>query len=346
MTADLGVDTPPPHAHLIHMATAYWISRAVYATAKLGLADHLAGGPKSAGELAPLTGTHAPSLHRLMRTLAGLGVLTEDGHHRFGLTPLGDALRSNAPGSARATILALAGDWWWRGWDHVLHCLETGETGVQRALGTSVFGYLADHPQEASYFNEAMIGFHGAEPAAVADAYDFSACGTVVDVGGGTGNLLAAILERHSGARGVLADLPHVLQDAPGVLGPRGVLDRVTCQGTDFFAGVPPGGDVYLLSHVIHDWTEDQCVEILGNCRRVMSHTSRLLIVEMVLPSGDTPHPGKLLDLAMLVMPGGQERTEGEYAALLGRAGFELVRVVPTRSAVSVVEAVPGPGAD
>jgi len=180
----------------------------------------------------------------------------------------------------------------------------------------------------------------------VADAYDFSACGTVVDVGGGTGNLLAAILERHSGARGVLADLPHVLQDAPGVLGPRGVLDRVTCQGTDFFAGVPPGGDVYLLSHVIHDWTEDQCVEILGNCRRVMSHTSRLLIVEMVLPSGDTPHPGKLLDLAMLVMPGGQERTEGEYAALLRRAGFELVRVVPTRSAVSVVEAVPGPGAD
>jgi SAM-dependent methyltransferase len=342
-TTDIGVDTTtaPSHAQLIQMATAYWVSRAVYATAKLGLADHLAGGPKTASELATLTRTHAPSLHRLLRTQASLGILAEDGQHRFGLTPLGDALRSGAPGSARATILALAGDWWWRGWEHILYCLETGETGMRRASGTSIFEYLAGQPQEASYFNEAMIGFHGAEPAAVAEAYDFSACGTVVDVGGGTGNLLAAILERHPGVRAVLADLPHVIEEAPGVLATRGVLDRVTCHAIDFFADVPQGGDVYLLSHIIHDWTEDQCVAILGNCRRAMGPTGRLLIVEMVLPDGNAPHPGKLLDLAMLVMPGGQERTEAEYAALLGRAGFELRRVVSTRSAVSVVEARP-----
>jgi len=331
----------PPHAHLIEMATAYWVSRAVYAAAKFGVADHLAEGPRSATEVAALTHTHAPSLHRLMRALGGLGLLVEDGHHRFGLTALGEALRQDAPGSARATVLALAGDWWWQGWEHVLHCLETGETGMQRASGTSIFNYLGEHPQEASYFNEAMIGFHGAEPAAVAGAYDFSACRTVVDVGGGTGNLLATVLEHHPGARGVLAELPHVLGEARAALAARGVLDRVTCQGIDFFSEVPAGGDVYLLSHIVHDWTEEQCVAILANCRRAMGPTSRLLIIEMVLPPGNGPHPGKLLDLAMLVMPGGQERTEEEYAALLRRAGLTLQRVVPTRSAVSVVEAVP-----
>ncbi len=335
------LEAPPSHVQLIQMGTGHWVSRIVYAAAKLGLADHLAGGAKSATELAGLTRTHAPSLHRLMRTLASLGVLSEDVNHRFALTPLGEALKTGAPGSARATILFLAGDWFWRAWEEFVYCVETGNTGMQKAFAMSEYDYLAKHPQEASYFNEAMIGFHGGEPPAVAAAYDFSSFETVVDVGGGTGNLLAAILERHPRTRGILADLPHVVREAPAVIEPRHLKDRVTIESIDFFKSVPPGGDAYLLSHVIHNWAEDQCLTILGNCRKAMKSNARLLIIEMVLPAGDTPHPGKLLDIAMLVMPGGQERTEDEYGTLLKKAGFRLTRVGPTKSAVSVVEAVP-----
>ena len=330
-----------PHAQLIQMAIAYWKSRAVYAAAQLSLADHLADGFMQAGELAVLTGTHERSLTRLLRVLASLGIVTDGGDDGFALTTLGKALRCGAPGSARATVLALSGEWWWRGWDHVLYSIETGKTGMEKAHGTTVFEYLARQPQEASHFNEAMIGFHGAEAAAVAAAYDFSGCETVVDVGGGTGHLLTAVLERHPRARGVLADLPHVLREAPALVESHGLACRITLEAIDFFTSVPGRGDVYLLSHVIHDWNEERCLAILRNCRQAMRPGSRLLIVEMVLPAGDTPHPGKLLDLAMLVMPGGQERTEDEYASLLNEAGFQLTRVVPTGSAVSIVEAVP-----
>ena len=335
------VEALPSHVQLIQMGTGYWVSRIVYAAAKLGLADHLAGGPKSAEELAGPTHTHAPSLHRLMRALAGVGVLSEEVSHRFALTPLGEALKADAPGSARATILALAGDWWWRGWEQFVYCVETGNTGMHKAFGVSLFEYLAKHPQEASYFNEAMIGFHGDEPSAVAAAYEFSSFDVVVDVGGGTGNLLATILLRHPAVRGILADQQHVVSEAAALIEARGLKDRVTIESIEFFKSVPAGGDVYMLSHVIHDWTEAQCVTILGNCRAAMKPGGRLLIVETVLPGGDTPHPGKLLDMAMLVMPGGQERTEEEYAALLSKAGFRLTRVVTTQSAVSIVEATP-----
>ena len=331
----------PAHARLIQMGIGYWVSRIVYAAAKLGLADHLAGGPKSAAELAGPTQTHAPSLHRLMRALAGLGVLSEDDHHRFGLTTLGEALKTGAPGSARSTILALAGEWWWRGWEQFDHSLATGTTGMEKAFGMSVFEYLASHPEDASHFNEAMIGFHGDEPPAVAAAIDFSTFSTVVDVGGGTGNLLATILGRHPGVRGMLCELPHVVDAARAQFDARGVGQRVTVESIDFFKRVPPGGDAYLLSHVLHDWTEAQCFTILGHCRTAMGASGRLLIVETVLPAGNTPHPGKLLDIAMLVMPGGQERTEEEFGALLCKAGFRLTRVVSTPSAVSVVEAIP-----
>jgi hypothetical protein len=276
-----------------------------------------------------------------MRTLASLGVLTEDEKHRFALTPLGQALKTGAPGSARATIVTLAGDWAWRGWEHFLYSLETGKSGVEKALGMPIFDHLAKHPEEASLFSEAMVGVHGAEPVAVAAAYDFSGFDTVVDVGGATGNLLAAVLERYERPRGILFDLPHVVRDAPRLIESRGLRDRVTIEHGNFFETVPAGGDAYLLSHIIHDWNENQCLTILGNCRRAMTVASRLLIIEMVLAAGNAPHPGKMLDIMMLVAPGGQERSEEEYRTLLGKAGFRLTRVVPTDSAVSIVEATP-----
>jgi hypothetical protein len=332
---------PPPHAQLIQMATGYWVSRIVYAAARLGIADRLADGPRSAADLAGPTGTHAPALHRLMRALAALGILTERDAGRFALTPVGEALKSGAPGSARASILTLAGHLGWRAWEEILHSLQTGKTGFEKAFGKPAFDYLADHPDEAALFSETMVGFHGDEPPAVAAAYDFSRFKTVADIGGATGNLLAAILSKHAGPRGLLFDLPHVVKDAPGLLKARGVADRVAIVPGSFFETVPDGAECYVLSHVIHDWSEEQCLTILGHCRRVVPQDGRLLIVEMVLPPGDAFHPGKLLDITMLVMPGGQERTEGEYAELLGKARFRLKRVIPTPSAVSIVEAIP-----
>ena len=335
-----GKEMVPHHVQVIQMATAYWVSRLLYVAAKLGLADHLADGAKSAEALAVPTGTHAPSLHRVMRTLASLGLLTEDGEHRFALTPLGATLKSGAPGAARATVLTLAGDWVWRAFEQLLYSVETGKSGMEKSLGEPLFDWLAKHPEDASLFSETMIGFHGMEPEAIAAAYDFSGLETLVDVGGASGHLLTTIVRSQAGLRGVLFDLPHVVADAPALIGALGLVDRVRVEAGSFFETVPAGGDAYLLSHIIHDWTEDQCLTILGNCRRAMKADARLLIVEMVLPPGDLPHPGKLLDMMMLVGPGGRERTESEYQALLDKAGFRLTRVVPTRSAVSVVEAV------
>jgi hypothetical protein len=276
-----------------------------------------------------------------MRALAGLGILTEKDQQRFALTPLGEALGTGAPGSARATLLAFCGPAFWHSWEEMPYALETGKTGFERAMGMPFFEYLAKHPEEASYFSEAMVGYHGPEPPAVAAAYDFSGIGTLVDVGGATGNMLAAILGRHTGPRGVLFDRPHVVREAPPLLKSHGVEARVTIEAGDFFDTVPAGGDAYLLSHIIHDWNEDQCLAILGHCRKAIRPDGRLLIIETVLPPGDTPHQGKVQDMVMLVFPGGQERTEAEYASLLGKAGFRLNRVVPTESVVSVVEAVP-----
>jgi hypothetical protein len=329
----------PPHAQLVQMAMAHWMSQIVYVAAELDLADHLAKGARSADELAGPTGTHAPSLYRFMRTLGHLGLLTEDETHRFTLTPLGHALKSGAPGSARASILTLASDWMSHGWGHLLYSVQTGKSGFDQSLGMPFFDWLAKHPEKVSLFSETMVGIHGAEPAAVAAAYDFSGFSTIVDVGGATGHLLTTVLGRYSVPRGILYDLPHVVRDAPALIQSRSVTDRVTIESGSFFEKVPAGGDAYLLSHIIHDWSENQCLTILGHCRRAMKPHSRLLIIEMVLPVGDTPHPGKVLDMMMLVGPGGQERTEQEYGTLLNKAGLHLTRVVPTASPVSVVEA-------
>jgi hypothetical protein len=331
----------PAHVQLIQMCGGGWIAAAVHAAAKLGLADHLANGPRTAEELAAQTGTHAPTLYRFLRTLANFGIVTEGEAQRFALTPLGEALKTGAPGAARSTLLAFGGAPFWRTWEEIGYSLETGKPAFDRVWGTPFFDYLATRPDEAAHFSEAMIGFHGSEPPTVAEAYDFSGIGTVADVGGATGNMLAALLTRHPQLHGVLFDLPHVVGGAPALLKERGVDTRVRIETGSFFENVPAGADAYLLSHIIHDWSEEQCLTILGHCRRAMGAHGRLLIVETVLPEGDTPHQGKLQDLVMLLFPGGQERTAREYEVLLEKAGFRLQRIVPTTSVVSIIEAVP-----
>ncbi len=315
------------------------ISRLVHLTAALRLPDHLADGPKTADELASMTGTFAPALYRVLRTLASVGFFTEDPQHRFGLRPLGAVLKSGTP--SHATALIIGGEIFTRSLDELLHSVQTGKTGFERSFGQPLFEWLGANQAQASLFNDTMVGFHGQEPAAVAAAYDFSALDTIADVGGSTGNMLATILERHPRPSGILFDLPHVVREAPAFLQSRGVADRIRIEPGSFFEGVPQGADAYVLSHIIHDWNPEQCLTILGHCRQAMPANGRLLLVEMVLPEGNVPHPGKLLDMVMLTVPGGEERTPSQYAELLDRAGFRMTRVVPTASLASIVEAVP-----
>jgi hypothetical protein len=321
------------------MAMAYNVSRAVYVCAKLGIADHLAAGPAHSDDLARACGAHPGALFRLLRALASVGLFTEVAPRRFGLTPMGATLKTGAPGATRATVLALAGHWAWASFSEFEYAVRTGKPGAEKALGMGAFDYLAKNPEQAALFNDAMIGVHGAEPAAVAKAYNFSGLGTLVDVGGGTGSLIAAILKTTPHLNGVLYDLPHVEGPARERLFSMGLADRCRVVGGSFFDSVP-AADAYILSHIIHDWDEERCLRILGNCARA-NPKARIMIVEMVIPPGDSPHPGKLLDLVMLNVPGGMERTESEYGELLAKAGYRMTRVVPTESAVSVVEGTP-----
>jgi hypothetical protein len=330
-----------PQVQIIQMAWAHQISCMVRVAAELKLADHLAAGPLSAEQLAPLTGTQAPALYRVMRTLASLGIFAEDERHRFALTALGEPLRSGTPGSVRNAVLTMTGDMFSRPLADLLYSVQTGKTAFGKAFGAEIFDWLPHHPEEAAMFSDLMVVFHGPETAAVADAYDFSGFDTLVDVGGATGNMLTTVLARYPGPRGVVFDLPHNRAGATTLIESRGMADRIEFVDGSFFETVPSHGDVYLMSHIIHDWSEEQCLTILGNCRRAMKATSRLLIVEMVLPAGDIPHPGKMTDIIMLTIPGGQERTEAEYSQLLKKAGFKLARIVPTASAASIVEALP-----
>ena len=338
--ADCWSDNVPPHVQLIQMGRAYVVARTVYAAAKLGLADQLGTGPKSAADLAGPMHVHAPSLHRLMRTLASIGILTEQTGRRFGLTDLGEALKTGAPGSARSSVLISGSPAFQSGWDNLVYSVQTGNPGFEKAHGITYFDYLAQHPEYASLFSEMMVGLHSQEPSAVAAAYDFSIFKTIVDVGGATGNMLATVLARHSGPRGILFDRPHVVQDAPALLDAKGVSNRVTIEPGNFFESVPAWADAYILSHILHDWNEDQCLMILDRVHKAMNAAAHLLIVEMVIPPGDAPHPGKMLDMTMLVQMGGQERTADEYEILLSKGGFRLTQVIPTSSAASILEAV------
>lgn len=334
-------ETASPHRQLMKMSMAYGVSRLLHVAAALNLADCLADGPRTAEELSRATGTHAGSLYRVMRALCDLGLFAEDTERRFSLTALSEALKTDVPGSYKSTVLMLTGDLFCRAMDQLLYSVQTGKTGFEQAFGVPFFDRLADYPEQAAMFSETMVGYHGPEHAAVAEAYDFSSLDTIVDVGGATGNFLAAILQRHPEPRGILFETPHVVSAAAEMILAHRLSDRITIEAGTFFDRVPSGGDAYLLSHILHDWNEEKCLQILGNCRRAMKTDSRLLVVEMVLPDDGARHPGKRLDVVMLVLTEGQERSERQYRELLEKAGFRLNRVISTQSPASVVEAFP-----
>jgi O-methyltransferase domain/Dimerisation domain len=331
---------PPPGVVMRDMLTAYWTSACLIAAAKLGLADLLASGPKTPAELAKATGTQPEPLYRLLRALTSNGVFAEDEQGRFALTPLAEMLRDDVPGSQRAMAI-LMGDEHFRAWGELEHSLRTGKVAFDHVFGKPCFDFLVERPDKAANFDKAMVSIHGRETAAMVDAFDFSAFKTLADVGGGNGSLITHVLKRTPTLKGILYDLPHVVARAKANLQAAGVADRCQAIGGSFFEGVPAGADAYLMRHIIHDWDDAKSLTILGHVRKVIPANGKLLLIEGVVPPGNGPSFTKMLDLNMMLIPGGKERTEAEYRELYKKAGFRLTRIVPTASEVSVIEGVP-----
>lgn len=323
-----------PQEQVARLASGYWHTQAIYVAAKLGIADALAEGARTAEELAPATGTNPRALYRLLRALASLGIFAEDEHHRFALTPMAECLRSDVPGSVRSLAI-IRGEWQYEAWGQLLSSVRTGGCAFEQIYGAPLFDYLAANPEKGKLFDEAMTGVHGRETTAMLGAYDFSGIGVLVDVGGGNGEVITSILKRYPAMRGVLFDQPSVIERIRANPETGG---RCTATAGNFFQAVPPGGDAYLLRHIIHDWDDDKSVAILRNCRAAMGSNGRLLVVEGIVPPGNEPSLSKFFDLAMMVLPGGMERTEEEYRRLFAASGFSLKRIVPTTSWISVIE--------
>jgi SAM-dependent methyltransferase len=332
------IDVSAP-IELIKLVRAGRVAQSLNVAASLGVADQLAAGPRRADEVADAVGAHPGALHRLMRLLADHDVFTELDGGRFALTRVGELLRSDTYGSMRGVVMLLESPFLREAWTNLIDAVRTGEAAFDSTHGQPVFDYLRDHPDAARVFDQAMIGASRQMIAALLDVYDFGGFRTVVDVGGGNGALLAEILARNPGTRGILLELPNVATHATGLLTARGVADRCEVVEGDFFRSVPGGGDAYVLTQVIHDWDDEAALKILANCRAAMSDDARLLLGEAVLPEGPEPSLAKVIDMEMLVI-GGRERTEAELRALLSQAGLRMVRVVPSAGPHSLVEAV------
>jgi len=330
----------PPQLAVLQMATGYWVSQSIYVAAKLGIADLLKDSPKSCDELATATGTNAPSLYRLLRALASLGVFAETQLNHFSLTPLAACLQSDVPDSIRAYVI-LRGEEQYRAWGDLLHGVQTGGSSFEHIYGMNLFDYYAQNPESAKIFDESMTNLSVSQSATIAASYDFSSIQTLVDVAGGEGLLIASILKSNPTLKGVLFDRPHVIERAKRFLEAEGVLERCQLAAGNFFESVPEGGDAYILKYIIHDWDDERAIAILKQCHKVMPANGKILVAEQVIPPGNEPFMGKLLDLNMLaVLPGGRERTEAEYRALFEKAGFKLTRIVPTQDEMSIIEGI------
>lgn len=316
------------------------LSRMVAAMAEFGIADLIEpGASRPVGELAAATGCHEQTLYRCLRYLASHDIFEENPRGSFALTPLAAALRADADGSFRAGARMLG-----RMFPAVAQLEDTlrdGENGIVKAFGQPLFEYLPNHPDLAAIFDGGMTAIHGPETPAMLEAFDFSGIGTLADVGGGNGSLLTPLLLKYPAMKGILFDLGHVIERAKANLRKAGLGDRCEVREGNFFEAFPAGADAYLMRHIIHDWNDQQSVQILKNCRAVMPPHGRLFIVETVVPTGNEPSPAKEFDMAMLIYPGGMERTEDEYRALFSAAGLELAGVTPTPSPVSVIEGRP-----
>jgi O-methyltransferase/methyltransferase family protein len=332
-----------PAVTLRHLCTGFWTTKAVAVAAELGIADQLQDGPKTAAELAQAVGAHPGALYRLLRAIAGVGVFAEDGQGRFSMTPLAALLLTNSSQSWRAAAILNGAPWIWQPWGDLLYSIQTGKPAFDHIFGMEFDVYLAQHQDAADIFQTFMQVATAEEALALGPVYDFSRMTTVVDVGGGRGALLGAILQGNAHLRGILFEAPHVIDSARPALAAQGVADRCRFVAGDFFETLPAGGDAYLLKWILVSWDDERAVAILRNCRRAMPADGKLLVIERIIPTGNEPFYGKLADLNLLVLYRGRHRTEAEYRTLFARAGFALARILPTDSPTefSVIEGVP-----
>jgi hypothetical protein len=326
---------------MLQIISGFWISRAVYVIGKLGIPDLLAAGPKTAAELALATKTHAPSLFRILRALVSVGVLSSAEGGRFAQTPLSETLVTDAPGSLRWFAVSELGQEHYPAWGNLMHSVKTGEIAFDNFFGVDIWKYFQQNPEDAVVFNNSMSSVTAVTNEAITSLYDFSQFGTIVDVGGGHGGLITSILKKNPEVKGILFDSAEVIAGARPKIEAAGLADRVETATGDFFKSVPAGGDAYIMKWIIHDWDDEKSNTILRNCRNQMQPNSKLILVDCVVPETDEPHFSKFIDLNMLVMTGGKERTEEEFAQLLATAGFKLLRVIPTDQPFSIVEAEP-----
>ena len=325
---------------MLQLMSGFWISRCLYITAKLALADLVKDGSKTAAELAAATKTHAPSLFRVLRALASAGIFTQDDQDRFGDTPLLQTLRSDVPGTLRSFAMTELGEEHYPAWGQLLHSVQTGGIAFDHAFGMDVWQFFAQHPDNAQIFNDAMSGMTAQATEALHAAYDFGGINTLIDIGGGHGGMISSILRRNPEMQGILFDAPQVIDGARAGVEASDVAGRCTLVGGNFFEAVPAGGDAHILKWIIHDWDDEKSLAILKNCHGALAKNGKLILVEAVVPPGSEMHFSKFMDLNMLVMTGGHERTEAEFRRLYEAAGFRLTRIVPTESPFSVIEGV------
>lgn len=330
--------TTLPQVALFQMITGYWISKSIYAASKLGIADLLKDGSQSCEQLAQATGANARSLYRLLRALASVGIFAEQKPGYFALTPLADCLQTDFPGSVRSMTIALVEEQF-QAWGDFLYSIKTGKTAFDHVYGMPIFEYYMEHPEQFKIFDAAMSESHGIKDRAVLASYDFSGIRKLVDVGGGKGGLIATLLKARPTLEGILFDLPRVIAEVQPFAEEVG--DRLQRISGDFFASVPAGADAYILKRILHDWDSEQALIILNNCRKAIAENGKLLLVESVIPLGNDSYPAKFLDLHMMTVTGGMERTEAEYRYLLAAAGFKLTQIIPTSADVDVIEGIP-----
>lgn len=326
---------------IVQMGTGFMHTAALYGAAKLNIADLLADGPRPAAELAAATGSNEDALYRVLRALAAGGVFAETAPRTFALSPAAELLRSDVPGSMKNLVLWLGNRFHYHVWAELSYSLRTGKPAVEQVYGKPVFDCFRDMPEVAEDFNLAMTGLSAELAPAVVEAYDFSGIGTLMDIAGGHGRTLCEILGGYPRMKGIVFDLESVAEGAREVIRSRNLAHRCRTVAGNFFERIPPGADAYYMQHIIHDWDNEAALRILRNCRRALEGRShgRLLVVDCIIPENGGQHLGKLVDLEMLLMPGGRERTLREFGALFSEAGFEIAGIAPTKAPESVIEA-------
>ncbi len=323
------------------MVSGYWISQAIYVAAELRIADSLGDSAMTADELAERTGAHPQSLYRLLRALASVGVFVEDAGHRFRRTPLSDCLKSDAANSQLPAVLMMVGQFY-DAWGGLESSIKSGEPAFKLRHAMSFFEHLTANPAEAQVFDAAMTALNDRKTTAFLDAYDLADVSVLADVGGGNGSALVRILARYPAMNAILFDLPSVVDRARADLERSGLTDRCRIVGGSFLEQVPPGADIYLLRHIIHNWDDERAAVILANIHQAMAGDSKLVVVERIIAPGNEPSYGKFADLNMLILHGGMERTGEEFERLFETARFRLKQIVPTVAEVSAIEGAKG----